>query len=282
MPTSWTLPVSVSVPSVCSRRRESALTFRGPRWRGLKSAATQPLPGCGTDGVRLCADDVHEAQDDFGEAGLIFFAEQGQQSMADAVTQHGGRGVGGVFAEAHFIFTRPGEQFGSGDAEQRADQGDFGVCRRRRTPFHSGEAFAARTAQQAQEEQFHLVVRVMRQGYEAATGITGGAREKFVAQFARGHFDGQFRLFSEVPHIGAFNHHGRSHGRGGPAYQAFVRIAAASAEPVIEMGDGQFPALARRERVQHMQQDHRVHAAGDGHQDTLAACEQAMFADAVI
>ena len=61
---------------------------------------------------------------------------------------------------------------------------------------------------------------------------------------------------------------------GNPADQRFIRVAAASAQPVIEMGDGQLPPLAGRKFVERVQQHHRIQSAGDGDQNRLPGFEQ--------
>ena len=47
-----------------------------------------------------------------------------------------------------------------------------------------------------------------------------------------------------------------------------------SAEPMVEMSDAERPSMRRRERVQAMEEDHGIHAAGQCDQHAIAVREQ--------
>ena len=64
--------------------------------------------------------------------------------------------------------------------------------------------------------------------------------------------------------------------------ESFVGVAAASAELVVEVCNGQLPPVPRRERVKQMKQRHRVQSPGNGHQNRLAPLEQPAVLDVVL
>jgi hypothetical protein len=61
--------------------------------------------------------------------------------------------------------------------------------------------------------------------------------------------------------------------------EAFIGVAARAAKLMVEVGYGQFPLQHRRKAVQHVKQNHRVTAAGNRHEDALAAAEEASRTD---
>ena len=59
----------------------------------------------------------------------------------------------------------------------------------------------------------------------------------------------------------------------------FIRVTGAAAQLVVEMRDEDFPVILRSERIQRMQQHHRIHAAGNGDENFFAARKQLPFFD---
>jgi hypothetical protein len=57
--------------------------------------------------------------------------------------------------------------------------------------------------------------------------------------------------------------------------EAFIGVAARAAKLMVEVGYNQFPIERRRKSVQHVKQNHRVAAAGNRHEDTVVAAEEA-------
>ena len=82
------------------------------------------------------------------------------------------------------------------------------------------------------------------QGHDANFTFLRHACKKIMPQFSRGHFDGQFCFFRKFLHVCPSGGEGQSHRSGGLTNQFFVGVAAASAQPVIEMSNGQFPLMA--------------------------------------
>ena len=61
----------------------------------------------------------------------------------------------------------------------------------------------------------------------------------------------------------------------------FVSIAGAASELVIKMGKLKIPAIFPGKRMEEMQQDHGIGAAGDGDEEGLAGRKQPVLADGV-
>jgi hypothetical protein len=95
-----------------------------------------------------------------------------------------------------------------------------------------------------------------------------------MAQLSRGHLDGQPGFLSELPDVCAPDDNGQFQRNGRLANKLFVGVAAAPAELVIKMRDGQFPLVPRRKLMKDMQQRFRIQSAGHGNQDCLTALEQ--------
>jgi hypothetical protein len=66
---------------------------------------------------------------------------------------------------------------------------------------------------------------------------------------------------------------------GGAADELFVGIAGAAPELVIKMGNGKVPAIFRGKRMEEMQQDHGIGAAGHGDEDFLAGQAEPVLPD---
>ncbi len=116
-------------------------------------------------------------------------------------------------------------------------------------PFHAGQSFAARTAQQAQKEKLHLIVRVMRERDAGNFLLARDVREKFVAQFPRGHFHGNFSPSGKLFHVRTTGMEWQPQLLGGGRRQFFIRIAGAAAQPVVEVCDGNLPAVFSDQRI---------------------------------
>jgi hypothetical protein len=102
-----------------------------------------------------------------------------------------------------------------------------------------------------------------------------------VAQFPRRHFHGQSVLVSEGLNVAASGNDGQFEFSGGFQGEAFVGIAGGGAQLVVEMGDGQFPAVSGSEAVKDMEQDHRIHSARNRDQDALAIAKKLLRLAAV-
>jgi len=223
--------------------------------------------------------DFHEPQHGLVHSGLEAAAQQRQQFVPDAVAQDVARRIAGIFAEAYFFVARELFQLGAAHVQQRTDELDGGINRRRRPPLHSRQTLATTAAQQSEKEQFHLIVRVMRQHNGRKAKPRGGAGEEFVAQFAGRHLSGQPTLFRVRPHVGAFSDALQLQPGGERSHKAFVSHAVASAELVVEVRDCQFPPIFHRQRMQQVEQCHGIQPAGNCHKNPLASTKQLPGAD---
>ena len=61
----------------------------------------------------------------------------------------------------------------------------------------------------------------------------------------------------------------------------FISIAGAAPELVIKMGKRKIPAIFPGKRMEEMQQDHGIGAAGDGDEECLAGRKQPVLADGI-
>jgi hypothetical protein len=159
--------------------------------------------------------------------------------------------------------------------QERARQFDAGIRRRRTQPFHSGQGFAARAAQQAQEEKFHLVVGMMGQRDLLNPPRARCSRQKFMTQLSRGHFQRQFIFARENSHIPASGHEVQTQFLRRPLCQPRIRIAAAPAQLMIEVGHDKPPFVGTGEALEQMQQYHRIHPTGNRDDNRRPAIEKA-------
>ena len=111
-----------------------------------------------------------------------------------------------------------------------------------------------------------------RDGPDAA--LERAAGQERMPQFARGHFEGEFMRAGESAHIRPAGHEWQPQASRGSFGQPFVRVAAAAAQLMVEMCDGQLPAKSGRPPRQQMQQDHGIESAGDRDQNSFAAAKQ--------
>ena len=105
--------------------------------------------------------------------------------------------------------------------------------------------------------------------------LPGSSREEFVPQFPRGHFQRQLRFRGKRLHVRAFSKGWQLQRGGSFADKAFIGVTGAPAQPVIEVRNGNPPVMFLGEHVENTQQNHRIHAAGNGDEDFLAAQKQA-------
>lgn len=194
----------------------------------------------------------------------------GEKLVADAVAGMLGAGIAGILAEGDAVAGGVIAKGGAGEVEQRTHEEKVGVDGRGVGPGHAGEAVTAGAAKEAEEEEFGLVVGVVGEGDHPAAGAGGGAGEKLVAGEAGGHFRavaGEFGVLLVPPgflEAGQAEFLRRGAGEGG------VGVAGVAAEAVVEVGDGELPAVVLGQAVEQVEQDHGIGAAGDGNEDGLA------------
>ena len=145
--------------------------------------------------------------------------------------------------------------------------------------MHAGEAFGAGAAEEAQEEEFELVVGVVGEGEEVDFAFAGGLGEELVAGLAGGHFEGDFLLFGEGADVGLGEVAGEVEFCGGLGDEALVGVAGAGAESVVEVGDFEAPLVGRGELGEGVEEDHGVEAAGDAEEEAGAVGDKVVLAD---
>ena len=150
----------------------------------------------------------------------------------------------------------------------------FGVGRRRGGGFHAGEPFAARAAQQPQQEGFDLIVGVMGEGDDARAMGMGRAGEELMAQLPRRHLQGNLVGGGLATNVSPVNDARQFEPAGRLAHQRLIGIARPATELVVEMRDDELPPARAGEAMQQVEQDHEVKPARDGDDHTLAGCQQ--------
>jgi hypothetical protein len=224
----------------------------------------QPFLGRMPDKVGFSAHNVHGPQDGSGQRRLKFLREQWQQLIADAVPQEIDLCIRGILAEGDSPLFREGSQGGFGLIEQRANQLNSCVAGRRTGPLHPGQTFPTRAAEQTKKEQLNLVIRMVGQRNDVDPQPPGRASQKVMAQLARGHFNRHLLPTGKRGCMSGAADEAQAQFRRRFLDEPFVRIACHPAQMMIEMGDGQPPFVSRRQRMENVQQHHRIQSAGDG------------------
>ena len=67
--------------------------------------------------------------------------------------------------------------------------------------------------------------------------------------------------------VGTPNDERQPEGRGGPAHEPLIGVAASSAEPMIKMGDRQLPLVPGGQRVEQVKQTHGIQSARNANED---------------
>jgi hypothetical protein len=96
-----------------------------------------------------------------------------------------------------------------------------------------------------------------------------------VPHFTRGHFQGQLRFHGERLHVRSSSDNPQLHRGGRFSDEPFIRVTGVSAQAVVEMRNGNLPAIPWGERMENAEQNHRIHAAGKGDKNLLPAQKQA-------
>jgi hypothetical protein len=224
----------------------------------------QPFLGRMPDKVGFSSHNVHGPQNRSGQRTLVFLREQWQQLVADAVSKEIALCIRGILAERDSPLFREGSQGGFGLIEQRANQLNSCVVGRRTGPPHPGQAFPTRAAEQTKKEQLNLVIRMVGQRNGVDLQPPGRASQKVMAQLARGHFDRHLLPPGKRGCISGAADEAQAEFRCRFLDEPFVRVAFHPAQMMIEMGAGQPPLVSRRQRMENIQQDHRIQSAGDG------------------
>jgi hypothetical protein len=127
--------------------------------------------------------------------------------------------------------------------QQWTNQLDVRVARRRIPPLHPGEPLAAAAAQQPEEEQFNLIIQVMRQRDDGESSPLGGTGQEIMTQRSRGHFQGKPLRDSQFPHVRPFYYRRQLELLRRPADQPFIRGAALATKLMVQMCHRESPAV---------------------------------------
>ncbi len=105
--------------------------------------------------------------------------------------------ISGIGPKSNLVVAGERHEVSLGDIEEGTDELDPGIGGGRVLPFHSGDAFAAGAAEEAEEKKFDLIIGVMGEGDGGDAQAGGGVSEKLVTKFAGGHLDGEAAFFGE-------------------------------------------------------------------------------------
>jgi hypothetical protein len=98
-------------------------------------------------------------------------------------------------------------------------------------------------------------------------------------QLARCHFEREALGLGELADVGALDYERQAKRPRGLPDQALIGVAGGTTKPVVEVGDGQTPAIQRREVVQQVKEDQGIDAAGNCYQHRLTRSQQTPVPD---
>jgi hypothetical protein len=163
--------------------------------------------------------------------------------------------------------------------KQRTYQFDVPIAGRRTTPLHPGEPLAAAAAQEPQEEQLKLIIRVMRQRDAANPPLLRNSCQETMTQFPRSHFQGQLLRTGQLSHLTLLYYDRQLQLLCRPADQPLIRGAAPPTKLMVQMRHSKPPAVPCRQSMQHVQQHHGIHPPGNRRQDALPRPKEPSRAD---
>jgi hypothetical protein len=131
---------------------------------------------------------LHQASYGLFETRLILL-QQWEQFQANTIPEIRLIKIARVLPELDFPFRSVPLQRGFAQFKQRPHNSDIRIKRGFRARTHPGKAFDSSSSEQTKEKQFRLVTSVVRKRDCFHAPPPGSRSEKFVTQFARGHFD---------------------------------------------------------------------------------------------
>ncbi len=223
---------------------------------------------------------------DFGQVGqrlphcrVVFLFDQWQQLVADAVAQVFRTSVGSVFAprliegvQILLDVTTPG-------SEQRANDARCQLRRGIAKGRNRHQAACTRSAQNAQQDGFRLVVQGMRGG-----DLVAGARlqqpfEKLVAQLAGAGFTADTVLLAVPWDIHTLRMQRQIEAGSQLHHKLLVGIRFRATHPMMHVHHAHHDSQLCPQLQQRPQQRHAVRASGDGDGHAIAGAKERMFAD---
>jgi hypothetical protein len=100
-----------------------------------------------------------------------------------------------------------------------------------------------------------------------------------VSGLARGHFHGDLLLAREPPHISAINHTRQPQALRRGADQSLVQITRWSAKPMVEVRDGQPPAMRGRQAVKYFEEHDGINTARNRNEHGLTVLKKMAVSD---
>ena len=157
------------------------------------------------------------------------------------------------------------------------------VARRRVPPLHPGQPFARRcraaTAGRTAQADHPRDAPARHWGFAAAPPCRArNSCRSLRAAISRE----SFCCAGQRAHIRPLDHHRQPQSFRRAPDQALVGVAAPATQPMIQMRHRQLPAMLPRQFMQHVQQHHRIHPAGNRHQDALPRAKEPAGADALL
>jgi hypothetical protein len=184
----------------------------------------------------------------------------GEEDGAETVTEIGVGVVAFVFAPGLLKLGEVGAEGVAAEGEQRAEkgeaiEGDGGL--------HAGEAIDARAAEEAEEDGFSLIIRVVGEDDGGGVGGCGDGAQGAEAGGARGGFAGGFRESETFGDAGEIERGGESADEGG------IGRGGGAADAVVDVGDLKrpVPMVGAIDGVEEAKQGDGVGTAGDGEEE---------------
>jgi hypothetical protein len=202
--------------------------------------------------------------------GIPFARKLGQEQVPDAIARESQVAIRRVLAPFDSPRSQVSLDFGAADLEQRTNKT---LPRNREDPRQTGDA---RTAQQAEENGFGLIVEGMASGDAIRRAILDQAREESPPDLA-----------SRIFEISALRHRLRfvpikreAVSRGDSRDEALVFLRCLPAPFVVDMRDSaKRRTEARRQLAQNFEQADRIRPSGNSRDDAAAVREHGMARD---
>jgi len=137
----------------------------------------------------------------------------------------------------------------------------------------------ARPAEEAQQERFRLVVGGVPEGDRLRPRSRGAPREERVARLPRRRFERETHAPRARAHVRPPREERDAQRSARAAHEGEIAVGVAAAQAVVEVGGAKRDAERRGERVEQVQQHHRVGSARHGNQERPHAPQHPVQAD---
>lgn len=250
-----------------------ALEGDGQRFPGVAVGGPKPVAGEVFDGEGLFTEEALDPLEDGQQGGLEPGRQERDEFVAHAIAHELEVEVGAILPPGEIEIAGGGRQARTGDPEERPDHPQAGVGGGRSAEGHAGEARGGGTAEEAEEEEFRLVIGVMGGGDAVGAEGAGGAGEEGVAKAAGGGLGG-FAGGGLAADVGGAGDEADAELSGGLGNALFIGIGLGAAELVMEMGGDEGGSVPGAEVGEDPEQEHGIEATGDGDDRGPAGGEQ--------